>query len=94
MNRALHPSRRIVVRLVVSGTGLALSHAAALAKAASIYMGRFSDLGLGGHDPVAYFATGRPSEGSPRHVARWNGAAWRASPRPRAWPRSGPTRSG
>jgi len=32
---------------------------------------------IGGHDPVAYFAEGRPAPGSPAHEFRWSGAVWR-----------------
>jgi YHS domain-containing protein len=35
-----------------------------------------SKLALDGHDPVAYFAAGKPTRGNPAHKASWNGATW------------------
>jgi YHS domain-containing protein len=35
-----------------------------------------SKLALDGHDPVAYFKTGKPQKGDPVHAAIWNGATW------------------
>ena len=36
-----------------------------------------SDLAVSGYDPVAYFADGKPVEGSRDHSYAWNGATWR-----------------
>lgn len=35
-----------------------------------------SKLALDGHDPVAYFKTGKPTKGLAQHAASWNGATW------------------
>jgi YHS domain-containing protein len=35
-----------------------------------------SKLALDGHDPVAYFRTGKPARGSAEHAATWRGATW------------------
>lgn len=32
---------------------------------------------IGGYDPVAYFADGKPARGSAEFTADWNGATWR-----------------
>ena len=46
-----------------------------------VYTGTFSDLAVSGCDPVAYFADGKPAEGSCDYSYQWNGATWRfASP--------------
>ncbi len=34
-------------------------------------------LAVQGHDPVAYFADGRPVQGRQAHALDWNGATWR-----------------
>lgn len=41
--------------------------------------GTFSSLAVSGYDPVAYFAQGKPVEGSSEHEYEWNGATWRFS---------------
>ena len=38
---------------------------------------RFGGLAIDGYDPVAYFADGKPVEGSKKHEHVWNGAKWR-----------------
>ena len=35
-----------------------------------------SKLALDGYDAVAYFKTGKPTQGVPQHTVTWNGAAW------------------
>lgn len=35
-----------------------------------------SKLALDGHDPVAYFKSGKPQKGAPAHALSWNGAHW------------------
>ena len=42
-----------------------------------VYTGTFSDLAVGGYDPVAYFTEGQPLEGSGDFELEWNGATWR-----------------
>jgi YHS domain-containing protein len=35
-----------------------------------------SKLALDGHDPVAYFKTGKPTKGTAQNAVTWNGATW------------------
>ncbi len=42
-----------------------------------VYTAFLSDLAVGGYDPVAYFAEGRPVEGSAAHESKYRGATWR-----------------
>jgi YHS domain-containing protein len=44
---------------------------------APVYTGFLSNLAVGGYDPVAYFADGRPVEGSSEFESRYKGATWR-----------------
>ena len=74
-----HPSRRAVLTLA-----LALPPVAALSLArpvraaeAPVYTGLFSNLALGGYDPVAYFTQGHPVEGSSSLTTEYEGATWR-----------------
>jgi YHS domain-containing protein len=45
----------------------------------SVFTDFRSKLALDGHDPVAYFKTGKPQKGNPAHAATWNGATWHFS---------------
>ena len=65
--------------LALAGS-LALPPAPALAGPAPVYTGRFSDVALGGFDPVAYFTDGKPVEGSRQFAFTWKGATWRFAP--------------
>ena len=60
---------------------LLLTQAAAptAAKDNSVYTSTFSNLAVGGYDPVAYFTEGRPVEGRSDHELEWTGATWRFS---------------
>jgi YHS domain-containing protein len=42
-----------------------------------VYTGTFSSLAVSGYDPVAYFADGKPVEGSGDYEYEWKGATWR-----------------
>ncbi|MEM8931316.1 MAG: YHS domain-containing (seleno)protein, partial [Acidobacteriota bacterium] len=42
-----------------------------------IYTGVFSQLAVGGYDPVSYFEHGEPVKGSKDHETTWRGATWR-----------------
>lgn len=56
-----------------------------------IYTGLFSDLAVGGYDPVAYFTQGKPVPGSESFGLEWKGATWRfASAENRAKFEAGP----
>lgn len=37
----------------------------------------FTGVAIRGYDPVAYFTTGKPAEGSDEFTFSWNGAEWR-----------------
>lgn len=75
----LLPSRAAVLglsALIALGGSLAASSAPALAGTAPVYTSRFSDVALGGFDPVAYFTDGKPVEGSRQFTYTWKGATW------------------
>jgi YHS domain-containing protein len=55
----------------------ALPFSPALAAKAPVYTGTFSNVAVGGFDPVAYFTDGKPVEGSKAFTATWNGAEFR-----------------
>ena len=59
---------------------LALAVAIGVASAAHaidpIYTGFFSNLAVGGYDPVAYFAAGMAEKGSSELTYEWMGATW------------------
>ena len=42
-----------------------------------VYTSYFSDLAVGGHDPVAYFVDGKPVKGDSKFSAEYNDAEWR-----------------
>ena len=42
-----------------------------------VYTALFSDLAVGGYDPVAYFTEGRPVPGLEAFELEWKGATWR-----------------
>lgn len=51
--------------------------APAFAAAPEVFTARFSNLAVGGYDPVAYFETGAPAKGSKEFSIDYNGATWR-----------------
>ena len=57
---------------------LLLSHGSspAAAKEDPVYTSTFSNLAVGGYDPVAYFTEGKPVEGRSDHELEWNGVTW------------------
>jgi YHS domain-containing protein len=57
-----------VLFLLAANAGLAIE---------PIYTSFFSDLAVGGYDPVAYFTESKPVEGSAAHELEWKGATWR-----------------
>ena len=61
--------------LALIGIGLPLANA--VAKDAPVYTGSFSNVAVGGHDPVAYFAEGKPVKGDRSIVLQHAGAEWR-----------------
>lgn len=69
-------SRHIAASLIASTLFLT---APASAAAPEVFTGRFSDLAVGGYDPVAYFVAGAPTKGSKDFAFDYNGAVWRFS---------------
>jgi YHS domain-containing protein len=55
---------------------LSLVGSAAFAGSPEIFTGRFSDLAVGGFDPVAYFEDGKPVKGSKEFALQQDGATW------------------
>ncbi|MBY0401810.1 YHS domain-containing protein [Myxococcota bacterium] len=56
---------------------LALLHPSPGQAIEPVYTALFSDLAVGGYDPVAYFDEGRPVEGKAAFELEWKGATWR-----------------
>jgi YHS domain-containing protein len=54
-----------------------LSAGAASARESEVYTGTFSSLAVGGYDPVAYFAMGKPVQGATQFSTEYKGATWR-----------------
>lgn len=70
----IHPDRRLVL-----GAGIAAALMANTVRAANaeIYTRVFSDLAVGGYDPVAYFTQGQPVKGDSSFSHKYKGATWR-----------------
>jgi YHS domain-containing protein len=49
----------------------------AFAGSPDVYTGRFSNLAVGGYDPVAYFDAGAPTKGVKEFTYDYQGASWR-----------------
>ena len=49
----------------------------AAAETAQVYTGRFSNVAVQGHDPVAYFTAGEPTKGSKDFSTTYQGAEFR-----------------
>jgi YHS domain-containing protein len=49
----------------------------AFAEKAPVYTAFASDIAVGGYDPVAYFTTGAPAQGSKQFEYDYKGAKWR-----------------
>lgn len=41
-----------------------------------VYTSFFSDIAIGGYDPVAYFSQNKPVKGSKKYQTAYNGATW------------------
>ncbi len=65
------------VCLLLCALGLATGNAHAADK--PVYTGLFSNLAVGGYDPVAYFTQQKPVKGDNRFVHTHAGAEWRFS---------------
>ena len=68
------PIRRLAAAAFI---GAALFAAPAVAAAPEVFTARFSNLAVGGYDPVAYFEPGGPAKGSKEFSFDYNGATWR-----------------
>jgi YHS domain-containing protein len=68
--------RQTIIALSLITTGLAVAPMA-FAEKAPIYHGVFDDLAVGGYDPVAYFASGKPVEGKKTFEYKYKNATWR-----------------
>ena len=68
--------RQAVIALSLLGAGI-IAAPAALAEKPSIHTGLFDDLAVGGYDPVAYFTTGKPTEGKKTFEHKFKDATWR-----------------
>ena len=69
-------TRRASIRLVIAGVTLIATGRFALAGKINT---NGSDFAIQGYDPVAYFAQGKPVEGSSAFTATHDGATWRFS---------------
>ena len=67
----------LLTRRALVTAALTLIPLAAQAKSPEIYTGPLSSIGLGGYDPVAYFAEGKPVAGRSDIAHQWKGATWR-----------------
>lgn len=72
-------SRRLATILAAALLAIGPSVLASFARAAEppVYTGFLSSLAVNGYDPVAYFAEGKPVEGSARFESRYKDATWR-----------------
>jgi hypothetical protein len=69
--------RRLTLKMALALAAVGLPLAAAHAKEAPVYTGTFSNLAVGGYDPVAYFTEGRPVKGERQFTLKHEGAEWR-----------------
>lgn len=70
----------IHLKILLAAVGLAAAVAGPAAAAkAPVYTSLFGKVAVGGHDPVAYFTSGKPVEGSKAFTATHSGAEYRFS---------------
>jgi YHS domain-containing protein len=71
--------RATLAAMAVALAAVAIPHASgpAFAREAPVYTGLVKGVAVGGYDPVAYFAEGKPVAGSDRITATHDGATWR-----------------
>lgn len=70
--------RPAILALSLIATG-AIVAPMAFAEKPLVYRGLFDDLAVGGYDPVAYFTSGKPTEGRKAFEHRYRNATWRFS---------------
>ena len=75
LSAPIQMSRRLALKSAACVVGLALITRQAFA--GEVFTGLVDGVGAGGYDVVAYFAQGRPTEGSTQFTHSWNGATWR-----------------
>lgn len=68
--------RQTLLAIGLAGAGFAVSPAA-LADKPPIYRGLLDEYAVGGYDPVAYFTSGKPVEGSKAFEHKYKDATWR-----------------
>lgn len=69
--------RRLTLKTALALAAIGVPLAAAHAKDAPVYTGTFSNLAVGGYDPVAYFSEGHPVKGERQFTLKHQGAEWR-----------------
>lgn len=69
--------RRTLLKIAPALGAAAAPVGAAFAKDAPVYTGTFSNVAVGGVDPVAYFTEGRPVKGDRQFTLKHQGAEWR-----------------
>ena len=69
--------RRHFVPLMMALAALIIPFSTAQAKDAPVYTGTFSNVAVGGYDPVAYFVDGKPVKGDKAFALDHAGAQWR-----------------
>ena len=67
----------LLLAMTLAGTGMPMANAHA--KDAPVYTGTFSNVAVGGYDPVAYFTEGKPVKGEKSFTLQHAGAEWRFS---------------
>jgi YHS domain-containing protein len=70
--------RQAIVALFLGVTSL-VSAPMAFAEKPAIYRGLFNDLAVGGYDAVAYFTSGKPTQGKKAYEYKYMSATWRFS---------------
>lgn len=70
-------ARNVRAALTALLATLAMPAGEAAAQSREIYTGLISSVAVGGYDPVAYFADGKPAVGRGDITWTWKGATWR-----------------
>jgi YHS domain-containing protein len=65
------------LRLLTAIAAVVALSTAASARSPEIYTGILSSTAIGGYDPVAYFAEGKPVPGRKETTFAWKGVTWR-----------------
>lgn len=71
--------RFIILAGLLAAAPVLMPAPAAYGDTAPIYTGRFSNLAVGGYDPVAYFTLGEPVKGAAEFSTTYKGAEFRFS---------------